>query len=102
MRILVVVVCLFMAPSAMADTFSSTKAARELLDKVMASVSSGDVEGGLAMLKPFTIVPGAEFDAMVGQTTLKMPMIAQRFGKTIGHESSMKSLSGLRSCVLST
>lgn len=77
---------LLFAPLAMADTFQSSTAAKEFTDKVMMRLAAGDFEGGLKMMKPYTIIPEAEFDAMMGQAKLQLPAISQRFGKPIGRE----------------
>lgn len=70
----------------MADSFPTSAAAKDFTDKVMAKVATGDIQGGLEMMKPYTIVPSAEFDAMVGQAALQLPTITQRFGKSLGQE----------------
>ena len=59
---------------------------RKVTDDVMAKVGKGDLEGGLKTFKPLTIIPEAEFDAMVGQAVLQSPMMASRFGPVIGYE----------------
>ena len=38
------------------------------------------------MMKPYVVIPPAEFDAMVGQAALQLPAIKQRFGKSTGKE----------------
>ena len=60
----------------------------------MAKVATGDIHGGLKMIKPCTIVPSAEFDAMVGKATLQLPAITQRFGKSLGHDFITESKVG--------
>ena len=52
----------------------------------MVRVSSGDLRGGMELAKPYTIVPPAEFDAMIGQAELQMPMMVARFGQSVGSE----------------
>jgi hypothetical protein len=75
-----------MSPICMAGTFSSPVAAKEFTENVMSKVATGDIEGGLKMMKPYTIIPEAEFDAMIIQAKLQLPAITQRFGKSIGKE----------------
>jgi hypothetical protein len=59
---------------------------RKLTDQLMERVGKGDLAGGFKMMKSRTVIPAAEFDSMVGQAELQMPVINQRFGKSIGHE----------------
>lgn len=72
--------------SLLADTLTSTVEARQLSDKVMAKVGSGDVEGGIRLTKPYIIIPPSEFEVMLEQLKLQQPVVSQRFGKTIGSE----------------
>ena len=37
-------------------------------------------------MKSYTVVPAAEYDAMIGQAELRQPMMLARFGKSIGYE----------------
>lgn len=60
--------------------------ARQLTDRVMTKVAAGELEPGLKLAKPYLIIPDAEFETMLGQTKLQYPMLAQRFGKSIGFE----------------
>lgn len=71
---------------AFAETLKGTAEARELTDKVMQKVGEGNMEGGLLLMKPFLIIPVAEYDVMVDRLKMQMPAMAQRFGKSIGHE----------------
>ena len=59
---------------------------RKVTDQIMDRVGRGDVEAGLKLLKPRTIIPEAEFDAMVGQAKLQLPMMVPRFGENLGYE----------------
>lgn len=53
---------------------------------VMELVVKGDIEAGLKAFKPLTIIPTAEFDAMVGQAVNQMPLITSRFGASLSQE----------------
>lgn len=55
-------------------------------DGVMNKVAEGNLEGGLKSFKELTVIPPAEFDAMVGQAAIQMPLITSRFGATLGQE----------------
>ena len=52
----------------------------------MDRVGKGDIEGGLQAIRPLTIIPSAEFDAMLGQIPLQLPAIKSRFGESLGYE----------------
>jgi len=69
-----------------ASTFPSKTAAKAFTDQVMAKVATGDIVGGLKLMKPYTVVPSAEFDSMIGQVSLQLPAIGQRFGRSVGVE----------------
>lgn len=78
------VIC--MSASAFADTLKDPGEARKLTDRVMSRVGAGDVEGGLRLMKPYLVIPEAEFEVAVGQMKTQAPSITQRFGKSIGQE----------------
>ena len=59
---------------------------RDVTDHIMAKVGVGDIEGGLAILQPYTVIPTSEFEAMEGQVKLQTPMLVQRFGPAVGSE----------------
>lgn len=67
---------------------------RKVTDTAMAKVGNGDIEGGLKAFRPLTIIPPAEFDAMLGQLPLQLPAITTRFGSSIGHEFIKEDLIG--------
>lgn len=71
---------------ALADGLKDTLEARKLTDRVMAKVGEGDVVGGIRLAQPYLIIPPAEFEVMIDQLRMQEPVMAQRFGKTIGHE----------------
>ena len=59
---------------------------RKVTDGVMLQVGSGDIEGGFKNFKHLTIIPEAEFEALVAKSKAFLPMMALRFGGSIGHE----------------
>jgi hypothetical protein len=77
---------LIFSPLAYADSLKSPVEARQLIDRVMTLLAAGDVEGGLRLAKPYLVIPEAEFEAMLGQAKMQMPLMSQRFGKSIGRE----------------
>lgn len=59
---------------------------RKATDIAMTLVGKGDLEAGLKSFKSLTIVPSAEFDALVGQSTQQLPLLSARFGSSLGYE----------------
>lgn len=86
MKIIAVVMLFLMATTANAATLESKDAARKLTDKIMVKVASGDIEGGFLLMKPYLIIPESEFNVMVEQSKLQLPVMQGRFGKIIGSE----------------
>lgn len=82
----VIVMAVGLFSCAFADTLKNTIEARQLTDRVMEKVGGGHVEAGLQLMKPFLIIPVAEFDVMVDRLKMQLPAMSQRFGQSIGHE----------------
>jgi len=77
---------LAMAIPAHADVLPSPEAARDLADKVMEFISKGDVDNGLALVKPYTGLAGVEIDGL-GQKLEEVFVSGKyRLGNTIGYE----------------
>jgi len=85
-KLITAIVILLMASAASAATLESKDAARKLTDQIMNKVASGDTEGGLLLMKPYVIIPESEFNVMVEQTKLQLPVMQGRFGKIVGSE----------------
>lgn len=68
------------------ESLSSKKEAQSLAKSVMESVSKDQFKDGLSKLRPYTVVPVAEFDVQMGQMDMQIPAIAKRFGKSIGYD----------------
>lgn len=60
--------------------------ARNLTDQIMARIGYGDFEGGFRLMKPFLVIPEAEFEVAMAQMKNQVPSITQRFGKSLGQE----------------
>jgi hypothetical protein len=69
-----------------AQGVSSLADLRRVTDEVMKKVGDGNVEAGLLAFKHLTIIPQSEFETLVGQTKLQLPMVVGRFGASIGQE----------------
>lgn len=72
-------------PSQAAELPDAT-AAVALSDRIMQKAAEGDVRAALELGRPYIVIPHSEFDSMLGQAELQLPMIAVRFGKPIGYE----------------
>ncbi len=86
MKLIAVVMFFLMTTVASAATLESKDAARKLTDQIMTKVASGDIEGGFLLMKPYLIIPESEFNVMVEQAKLQLPVMQGRFGKIIGAE----------------
>ena len=75
-----------MTTAASAATLESKDAAKKLTDQIMTKVASGDIEGGLILMKPYIVIPESEFNVVMEQTKLQLPLLQGRFGKIIGAE----------------
>ena len=58
------------------ESLSSKEAAQSLAQDVMESVSNDQFKEGLSKLRPYTVVPVAEFDVQMGQLEMQIPAIA--------------------------
>ena len=86
MKIIAVVLFFLMTTAASAATLESKEAAKKLTDQIMAKVATGDIEGGLMLMKSYLIIPESEFNVMVEQAKLQLPVMQGRFGKVVGTE----------------
>ena len=77
-----------------AETLPTFTAAKEITDKAMTMIAGNDLEGGLKLLKPYLVIPAAEFDVMLGQATMQQPVISQRFGNSVGKEFIREDMVG--------
>lgn len=71
---------------AAASGLPSIAEVKSVTDAVMDKVAKGDLAGGLNTFKSLTIIPPAEFDAMVGQAVMQMPVMTSRYGATLDQE----------------
>lgn len=54
--------------------------------KVMTKVGKGDLAGAFTEMKPYVIVPDAEFETLKLGTKSQRDMLGGRFGKAVGYE----------------
>jgi hypothetical protein len=69
-----------------AESVGTLEDARALCDSVMKEVGSGNMKDGLVKLKPYTLVPQAEFEVQLNNLSMQMPIMNQRFGEATGYE----------------
>ncbi len=72
--------------SAYAETLKDAAAARQLTDRIMAKVGIGEIDAALVLMKPYIVIPDVELDAVRNQVSMQLPLMHQRFGKSIGYE----------------
>jgi hypothetical protein len=77
-----------------AESVATLKDARALCDAVMKELGSGNMKEGLTKLKPYTLVPQAEFEVQLNNLSMQMPIMNQRFGDAIGYEFISQDESG--------
>lgn len=80
------VLALLLARPVHAEVFKDLDAAVALTDQTMKLVAKGDLKAGFGLIKPFTVVPDAEVDAMLGKAEGMQPMLVGRFGQSLGYE----------------
>lgn len=86
MRLVIFIAILLMSLTTLADTLKDKDAAKALVKSVMDSVEKKQPVEALGLIKPYLITPSSEFEVMSEQMKLQLPMIEQRFGKTLGVE----------------
>ena len=59
---------------------------RKMADGIMGSVAAGNYDGAWSQMKPYTVVPAAEFDVFTAQFSSQLPNILQRYGTPLGSE----------------
>ncbi len=95
MKYLFVLIALFcMVNVTQAATLDSQEAATKLTNDVMSKISAGDLNGGFLLVKPYLIVPESEFNVMLEQAKLQLPMIQGRFGKSLDAELIKEKMAG--------
>lgn len=90
----VVMFFLLMTTAASAANLESRDAAKKLTDNFMDKIASGNIEGGLLLMKPYTITPEAEFKVMSEQARLQLPAMQGRLGQVLGTEFIREKMVG--------
>ena len=69
-----------------ADALKAEAEIRPFIDSVMERVGSGDLSAAFALMKPYTIVPSSEFEAMASNSKAQREMVGSRLGAAAGYE----------------
>ena len=69
-----------------ADALKAEADIRPFIDSVMEEVGSGDLGAAFALMKPYTIVPSSEFEAMASNSKAQREMVGSRLGAAAGYE----------------
>jgi hypothetical protein len=69
-----------------ADTLKSESELRLFADRVMGTLEKGGTMAAFAAMKPYTIIPGSEFDSIALASKSQREQFGARFGKTVGFE----------------
>lgn len=88
MKYAALIFALLFSGNSLADTLKDKEAAKDLAQSIMKLVGKGDVENGLKLAKPYLIIPDHEFESVLDSLRMQLPVIEQRFGKTVGMEFS--------------
>ena len=84
--LMLLVIALLVTIPVFGATLPDENAAKDLGDKIMIKVSSGDTDSGFNLMKPYVPLSGPEIDAAAVQTKAALEQYGNRFGKTIGFE----------------
>lgn len=82
------------AGSLHADVIESDSQLMKFSESVMASVARGDLDGAFAVMKPYVVIPDAEFQALIVNTRAQRGLTATRYGKTVGSECVTQKKAG--------
>ncbi len=85
-----IMICFLLVVLANAQVWAATlpdkDAAKMLAANVMSTVAKGNTAEAMLMMKPYMIIPDAEFAVLKDQLASQAPMINKRFGRSIGSE----------------
>ncbi|MDP2929035.1 MAG: hypothetical protein Q8O01_03095 [Candidatus Omnitrophota bacterium] len=84
--LMVLVTALLITIPVFGATLPDENAAKDLGDKIMAKVSSGDIENAFNLMKPYAPVSATEIDSAAVQTKAALEQYGKRYGEPIGFE----------------
>ncbi len=62
----------------------NSEEAKELAEKILVRVASGDADQSVALMKPYWPLPESELEALVAETTKQRQSMIPRLGKSLG------------------
>jgi hypothetical protein len=81
----VVILGFIVRHAAYADVLKSDEL-QPFSDRVMARVSKGDLDGAFEAMKPYVVIPAAEFEALAVNTRAQRGIAGNRYGRVMGYE----------------
>jgi len=85
-KIILIILLLLTADSARADVFISEKDLKPFADKIMELVIKGDILKAFDAMKPYLVIPEAEFKSAAQNSKSQREQFAERIGSPIGYE----------------
>jgi hypothetical protein len=70
---------------AVADVLKSDEL-QPFSERVMAKVAKGDLDGAFKEMKPYLVIPDAEYETLAVNTRAQRGLAGTRFGKVVGYE----------------
>lgn len=89
-----VLVAIVLSETAFAD-FLKTEELQSFSEKVMAKVGKGDLDGAFLAMKPYIVIPDAEYETLAVNTRAQRSLAGTRYGSTIGYECLGRETLGL-------
>jgi hypothetical protein len=86
LRVLPSVLLIIHVGSARANALESDAQLLKFTEGLMAKVATGDLDGAFKAMKPYLVIPQAEFDALVVNTKAQRGLAGARYGKVVGSE----------------
>lgn len=87
MRILALLVLTSLSVgNCLAETLKGEAEIRAFSDRVMTKIAAGDLAGAFADMKPYIVIPVAEFDAAVLTSKSQRDQFGARYGAPTGYE----------------
>ena len=80
--------------SSFADVIESDAQLMKYSEGIMAKVGRGDLDGAFAAMKPYLVIPDAEFQALIVNTRAQRGQAATRYGKVVGAECVTQKKAG--------
>lgn len=83
---IVVLFAAFISNLAIADSLKSESDIKSFADNLMTKIAKGDMTSAFNMMKPYVIIPEAEFQSAALNSKAQRDQFGVRYGRTIGYE----------------